>query len=376
MKTIVSLLNNSGFHSVNDLIRYFQNKQPKKYFYRPIGIEVEITNRCNLKCLGCNIMMDELNKPNDLLSAQEFNNILTECNKLGMFGYSITGGEPFLKFNTILEIIKFNHGLDLYKLNTNGSFFRSIKITQQYLSELKSVGLGKRNKYIKPVIVISLGQQNFAGVPIQNTVNLTSQIYNFFSGDEISCCLNLTDANPLLVKKIYADFLKSYYKITGKKFSENRFEVRFFSLNTVETLRRLSLISGPERPMIERIRDFKTEYLSQGCFNINVQNTIYQKRAETLIPRCVLRPNGDLYACQGFSRVHLLGNLIDTPLNLILDQANRDLTLRTVFTNNLTGLYRLALKKNRRKTYETLVGKQYSPCDICQMLTGFIKFKN
>lgn len=370
---ILTLLEASSIKTVTSLIDHFQNlRYQKDYFYKPIGIELEITNLCNLKCQGCPIINDELTKPQDILTDEEFIQVLKKCKQLGIFAYSITGGEPFLKFNLIKKILKANVGLDLYKLNTNGSFFRTINITKNYLNELQLSGFGESNRYIKSVLVISLGQQNLAGVPIRNAVHLISQVYNFFLPERVQCCLNITEKNQLLAKKIYQDFKKLYHQSTGKNFDEHLFKVRFFSLNSLPTLKRLGLLTQKKISIFQLIVSFKTRYLSCGCFNIQIKNTANPYQSETLIPRVTLRPNGDLYACFNFNYVHKIGNIKKNSLREVVKIANDNIILKTVFTQNLEGLYYLALKK-KQDLVNVKLDSACGPCDLCQFLTNEIK---
>ncbi len=330
---------------------------------------MEITNKCNLRCFGCPILNDEKDKPKDLLAVSETISILKSCHDAGMFAYSITGGEPFLKFDSVLKVVDADHGLDLFKLNTNCSFFKTISLSKNYLNKLKQKGLGERNKYIKPVLVISLGQQNVAGVPIQNAVNLASQIYNVFDPKRLLCSINITDANEILAKKIYQDFKRLYYKTTNCSFDERHFEVRFFSLSSAKTLSRLKLFNNSQVYLNDKILDFEHDYLSGGCFNIVAKSTLSPLSAETLIPRCVLRPNGDVYACPEFTRVHKIGNLRKEKIGEILEIANNSLILKTVFQKNLKGLYDLALIQDENLKLKK-VQKFYNPCDVCQLLSN------
>lgn len=366
-KTIVKLKENTGFESVTGLISFFQNKQNISFTYKPIGIELEITNKCNLRCSGCPIMVDG-ERTEDVLKDDQIIQVLHQAKGYGMFGYSITGGEPFLKFKTIIKIINSSHGIDLYKLNTNASYFKTPAITNGYLIELKKAGLTSKNKYIKPVIVISLGHQNLAGVPIQNAVNLTANIYSIFNQEEIACSLNITDKNPLLAQKIYEDFKKLYLKNKGQQFNEALFEVRQFSLTNIKTLRRLDLAEKEDIAILTRIEQFKNEYISGGCFNIHIKNMSDKKQAETLIPRIVMKPNGDIYACQGFNYVHNIGNITRKHLSSIIADANKNVILQTVFSKNLEGLYKFAIEHDS-KIKNIKVGRRYSPCDVCQLLT-------
>jgi MoaA/NifB/PqqE/SkfB family radical SAM enzyme len=119
----------------------------------------------------------------------------------------------------------------------------------------------------------------------------------------------------------------------------------------------------------ELLKDYKKNYLSGGCFNIKVRNTGNDERAETLIPRIVLRPNGDVYTCQGYSYVHLAGNILRKPLKSVIENVNRNDVYKTVFTKNLAGLYQLALRKNP-KVKNLILKSAYDPCDLCKVLTA------
>lgn len=371
-KTILNLKPGTDFESISGFIDFQQKKYPENYFYKPVGIEIEVTNECNLKCPGCPIIMDKYGIPKVFLGDKQIINTLKNCKETGIFAYSLTGGETFLKFDIVKKVISVDHGMDLYKLNSNGTFFRTIPLTKKILSELKEAGFDKKNKYIKPVMVVSIGQQNTAGVPLQNAVNLTSLFYTFFKPDEVIFSLNICDKNMLLADKIYKDFRKLYKKTNNEEFSEKLFDVRFFSLNNIPTLRRLKIDLGPKVYIKELIEDFKKNYISGGCFNIRINNTGDPNRAETLIPKCVLRPNGDLYSCQGYTYTHLIGNLNNDQIGNIIKRANKNKILENVFTKNLEGLYRMAVSKDLNVKYVKLE-KAYGPCDVCKYLTSVIK---
>lgn len=148
-KTILKLKKNSGFRSITDLIMHFQNKQSQNATYKPIGIELEITNQCNLRCSGCPIIVGG-EKTEDTQSDEDILNVMRQAKKSHLFAYSVTGGEPFLEFASVKKIISNSHGLDLYKLHTNDSFFKTenlqglYKLALQYDPKIKEMKVGER----------------------------------------------------------------------------------------------------------------------------------------------------------------------------------------------------------------------------------------
>jgi MoaA/NifB/PqqE/SkfB family radical SAM enzyme len=374
-KTNLSLLDKAKFQSIDDLIDFFQNKYPTNYFYKPVGIELEITNHCNLRCKGCPIFFDENSRPKDILKTDEFIVLLNQLKNTGIFAYSITGGEAFLRFETIKRIIASKHGLDLYKLNTNGSFFRTPLETEEYFKQLKEMGFENKNKYIKAVLVVSIGQQNVAGLPLANAVNAASAFYKIFDSNKVSFSLNVTDRNLSLANKIYKDFKKLYLKKTRMKFNEKQYNVRIFSLTNIHTLKRLKLPLGQKFSIKDLLEKYKIEYLSGGCFNIKIKNNKHLDSAETLIPRCMLRPNGDLYFCNSYNRVHKIGNILDDSFLKIFKRTNEDKVLKKIVKGNLESLYNQAVLRNpniKNLKFE----EAYGPCDACELLTKIIKDEN
>lgn len=370
-KTILQLLPTAPYASVSEFVAAIQSKSPlRQSVFTPIGVELEITNVCNLRCRGCALIIDEEDKPKDVLSTEEYIDSLRQCKKAGMIGYSITGGEPFLFFDRLLELLSAHHELDLYKINTNGSAFTTPEKTKLLFSRLKKTGIETKNRYIKPVLVLSLGHQNLAGVPLENAVYATSLFYSFFSPERTNLSLNITEKNMLLARKLYEEFCRLYAKYSGHALDESTIDVRFFSLNFIPTLNRLQTMQKSPVRLTERITQIESEYISGGCFNIAARNNENEKEAETLIPRIVLRPNGDVYACPGYNRTHKIGRYQDATIQDIVQSVNKHPILPTVFSKNLRGLYELVEQK-RPDIANVYVNRSYGPCDLCQLLTAF-----
>ncbi|MBZ5555503.1 MAG: radical SAM protein [Acidobacteriia bacterium] len=62
-------------------------------YYIPYHISVELTARCNLRCLYC---YNEFQGVTDSLSFEQLKSILLEWNRLGLMSLELTGGEPIL----------------------------------------------------------------------------------------------------------------------------------------------------------------------------------------------------------------------------------------------------------------------------------------
>ncbi len=97
-----------------DQIREYPN-----YFFR--SLDWTITERCNYNCLHCFHAADN-NRHKEEFSGEEALRLLREAKECGMFGISLTGGEPTL-YPHVREVFQESRklGLSLDSLVTNGS---------------------------------------------------------------------------------------------------------------------------------------------------------------------------------------------------------------------------------------------------------------
>lgn len=87
---------------------------PKKYFSAPLGVQLELTNACNLKCIHCyNNSSKKL--PNEL-SVSEWINIVKELCKMKIFECVISGGEPLLLEENLFAIMDILSEYGIYVL--------------------------------------------------------------------------------------------------------------------------------------------------------------------------------------------------------------------------------------------------------------------
>lgn len=366
--SIFTLLPNSSYLSTRQLVENIQQSFPNNWFYRPVGIEVEITNKCNLKCAGCG-QRDEHSRPEDILSTEEYIDAILQAKKAGLFACSITGGETLLYLERVKSIIEHISGeIDIFKLNSNSYRFVTPEITKSVLLQLKKTGFGEKNHYIKPVFVTSIGQQNEDGMPLRNSVNLVSTFYSVFDYEQALCSINSTDKNIQAAHKWLTAFHSLYEEVTGEQFDATKVPTRAFMLNNVPTLERLGLMIKTEVPIKDLIYSFQNQYTSWKCLN-----TLPESGSDTtsLTPKCVLRPNGDVIACPGYNYVHKLGNIREATFFQILEKANTNPVLQSVFTDGLPGLLNYAEQSNPGISQQK-VSLSYGPCDVCQLLTNLI----
>ncbi|MFX1343754.1 MAG: radical SAM/SPASM domain-containing protein [Promethearchaeota archaeon] len=91
----------------------------------PPFLILSITSKCNLKCIGCyaaatGTLCD--NKTNKSLNLEQWIEIIREASELGVFGFIIAGGEPFLMPNLLKISKEFKNRLFL--IFTNGTILR------------------------------------------------------------------------------------------------------------------------------------------------------------------------------------------------------------------------------------------------------------
>ncbi|MCL4498227.1 MAG: radical SAM protein [Deltaproteobacteria bacterium] len=88
----------------------------KNGFYPPLFYVISPTMHCNLKCYGC-YSANYTRK--DMLSYEKINQIIDEGKKFGIFFYTLSGGEPFVR-KDILDVIEKNSDC-YFQIYTNGS---------------------------------------------------------------------------------------------------------------------------------------------------------------------------------------------------------------------------------------------------------------
>ncbi|MDA8299295.1 MAG: radical SAM protein [Deltaproteobacteria bacterium] len=104
----------------------------KNGFYPPLFYVISPTMHCNLKCYGC---YSANYTRSDKLSFEKINEIIDEGKKFGIFFYTISGGEPFVR-KDLFDILERNNDC-YFQIYTNGSLIDGK--TAERLSNLGNV---------------------------------------------------------------------------------------------------------------------------------------------------------------------------------------------------------------------------------------------
>jgi MoaA/NifB/PqqE/SkfB family radical SAM enzyme len=114
-------------------LRFVANKLG---FYKPFFAQWEITYRCNLRCVFCNVYKDRSYDKTELDTEQAFE-LLNELQKAGVVFLNLTGGEPLIRedIHLILRHAK-RRGL-MVTMNCNATLIREkIDLIKEYVDTI------------------------------------------------------------------------------------------------------------------------------------------------------------------------------------------------------------------------------------------------
>lgn len=105
----------------------------------PYQMSIDITNKCNLRCLHCYNYSGENNCINDELTDEELIKVIEDVAKMDILNICFCGGETLLRKNILLKLIKIlsDKGIKT-SMVTNG-----ILLTEEVAQQLKDAGISK-----------------------------------------------------------------------------------------------------------------------------------------------------------------------------------------------------------------------------------------
>jgi MoaA/NifB/PqqE/SkfB family radical SAM enzyme len=339
----------------DQLKNHFQKKAPKDWWYKPISLELEINTVCNLRCTGC-VIIDDIENPTHEFSTKQLLDILKQSAELGVYNYSLTGGEPFLVTDQICDIIA-QAPIDIFKIQTNATRFNTEKSALKILNQLKKAGFVSRNKYVKPSINVSLGMQTLEGAPIECVAILTKTFLETF-GKTAQLGLNLVPYVKGIDDENTLDKLEAAYEsLYGEKFPYQKIRLNQFELQYTPRLEEEKIISTKKTTIKKLI---KSRNNNTACFN-------FTKKIDTPVPRFMIRADGKFYPCACFGHAFLAGNINNDSLYNLLTRVNTNEQLRVVFDKGLYGLLKLTEKTNPQLA-NMEIPETLHPCRACRLL--------
>lgn len=102
----------------------------KEGVFPPFSIVISPSMRCNLHCRGCYAWQY---KKEDDLPLEIINRVITEGKELGIYFYTISGGEPFYR-EDLMEIYK-KHNDVVFHIYTNGT-----RLDEEHIQKLVELG--------------------------------------------------------------------------------------------------------------------------------------------------------------------------------------------------------------------------------------------
>jgi len=125
-KLMINFFLNSIIFSVSKRKEIEENEG----FYPPSQIVISPSMKCNLHCQGCYAWQY---KKEDDLSLEVIDRVINEGKELGIYFYTISGGEPFLR-KDLLEVYR-KHNDTVFHIYTNGTL-----LNKEYTQELVQLG--------------------------------------------------------------------------------------------------------------------------------------------------------------------------------------------------------------------------------------------
>ncbi len=109
-----------------------------KPLIKPTRVNFDITNRCPLKCIMCNICRRN-HKVEEELTLKELKNIIDQIHDWGIKYVSFAGGESLVRKDDVVKLIKYASSKDLFTALITNGFIHDKKL----FKNLIKAGLGK-----------------------------------------------------------------------------------------------------------------------------------------------------------------------------------------------------------------------------------------
>ncbi|MBY8889301.1 hypothetical protein K7472_31330 [Streptomyces sp. PTM05] len=314
--------------------------------YLPMRVEMELTTKCDDDCPTCGMGALPLAQGRTLSDGQ-IRFLLHQFASIGLPSLAITGGEPFVAFRALLQVISGarRQGIDVSKVTTNASWGTPLRCGAVF-DRLESAGL-LDNELFVPLLMVSIGEQS---TPLNRIARVLHHAVAHYTDHELNVAVSSL-ADPK-TRDHKMDQLITVYEETYGDFPHERVHstMRVYLAN--ERLDDQQPVERPGHTPVARWMDH--------CFDCFAPTV-----GAYVLPTSLLKQNGDWYSCAAFNVPEKLsfGNLLRERAVDVLARANfSDYVARVRAGGGLSGLHAVVPRSFTERTTCT------SFCDSCRLL--------
>ncbi len=308
--------------------------------YLPTKLGILPTLRCNCRCTVC----AESSGPNlnTRMDARELRSLLDQARRLGIMLIHISGGEPMLIIDMLLDVMKYGkkHGMT-FSITTNASFATSYEKAHRILKKLKNVGLVE--------IRISTDSLHQQYVPLERAYNCIRASLDIGMIVHVNVMYTRKKSNLRTIKELLERLDEDYgieQRTVEKIYDEHLFRL------TLENNRTIQIVYSGVKAT-GRAELILNECLKSRC---SVDSTIY------------VFPDGHAEPCCGFADAKgnrlealSLGNIKKDSLQDMIKNANQNIIILSLCRNGMSEICYIARKLSRKD----IGRKEFGDCWAC-----------
>lgn len=324
----------------NELELFQKDKKVSEYKIKPIQVTLEITNRCNCNCPNCGMSANFIKGKTEMYDS-EIMKIIDDMHRFGILSIAYTGGEPFLLFDMVCNMIRYSQGkVDTIKIISNGFWGQS---ADYYFEKMISAGI-LNNKIMIPSIYVSIGEQNVK-------LEIIADLINYVVSNNLTNDINFGIVNTRHFGENYSQ-LEKLVAIYEEKF---------------ETFPKEKLyLTDSNYVNDNKLAKTKTKTIKNNVYNLLecCDNKFDCCIGKFVSPKILVKCNGDCYPCEVFNlhKDFFLGNIFESGLDVIVKNFNNN--TYTQFINEFgVANFRNVIPKNilKNKQVETVC----QACEFC-----------
>ncbi len=290
-------------------LRLLTYEGDKPLYDAPIMAHLAIEELCNLRCIYCSVR--EIHKKViRRLTVNEWKKVIDTLEEWGAGQVTFTGGEPLIRFNELLELIKYTSNKAIaMSLSTNGTLLTRDKAKQLYNAGLRLIQLSLDSNIRE--INDSLRGKGVTDKVIEKVRMLIDM--DFTVG--IDTVVSKKNINHLKELALFLDDLGVPYLTLLKLKPGSLSKEQYLSL-----LPSYEEYSKAIREIAALQKELKNLHITMDCGSIPNMVKAFTERELKSIPimgcpightQIVINPNGDIYPCAALlDEKFKLGNVL------------------------------------------------------------------